>query len=86
MPDFNPTLDPLLEQWRRDAEFASQIDSAWRIMLTVGAALLVVLAIAAIIFGAFRLSQGRRKPPLPPKSIVATKSVRRRQYTGKEGR
>jgi len=85
MPDFNPTLDSVVEQWRRDAEFAAQIDFAWRIMLTVGAALLVVLAIAAIVFGAFWLSQGQRKP-LPPESIITTQSVRRRQYTGKEGR
>lgn len=86
MADFNPKLDVILEQWRQEAELASQVDAAWRILLMVGAGLIVVLALAAVILAACWFSQGWPKTPPPPKSIIPAQPDRHWRYTAKNRR
>ncbi|MEI7780436.1 MAG: hypothetical protein WCJ18_00750 [Planctomycetota bacterium] len=86
MADFNQTLDAIVERGRQEAELASQADAAWRILLMAGAGLLVVLAVAAVILAACWCSQGWRKTPPPPKSIIPALPDKQWRYTAKTRR
>lgn len=81
MPDFNSTFDVIAERLRQDAEHAARVDAAWWIVLTIGAGLLVAIAVAAVILGVYWFSTGWRRTPPKPTSIVSAQPQRHRRYT-----
>jgi hypothetical protein len=86
MPDFNSTVDSTVAQVQQDAVVASQVEAVWRIMLMIGTGLLITLAVATFILGAFWLSESWRRTPPPPRSIIPQQPDRRWRYTDKTRR
>jgi hypothetical protein len=82
MPDFSSTLDVVAEQYRQNETHALHVDAAWRIVLTVGVALVIVAAVVAfILYVCWFLESWRNRPP-PPTSIIPEQPDERRRYTG----
>lgn len=86
MPDSDPMLDVIVDRWRQESELASQVDVAWRILLFVGAGLVVALAAAAVILAARWFPHGQRSTPPPPTSIISAQPERHWRYTEKKRR
>lgn len=86
MPDFSSTSDIVIEQYRRRVTLAPHVDVAWRMVLTVGAALVIVSAVVAVILCVCWFLESRRRTPPPPTSIIPEQPDARRQYTGPKRR
>jgi hypothetical protein len=81
MPDFNSTLDVVVQQLRQEARLATQVDATWRMLLIGGTAVLVALVVAAFILAARWLPHVWRRPPPPPTSIIPQQPDKQRRYT-----
>lgn len=86
MPDFSSTADLVVEQYLPSDALAPHVDAVWRIVRTVGAGLVVVMSVAAVILCACWFLEYWRRKPLPPTSIIPEQPDGRRQYTGPKRR
>lgn len=86
MPDFSSKLDVAAEQYRQNETQALHVDAAWQIVLTIGAALVIVSAIVACILYVCWFLESWRNTPSPPTSIIPEQPDERRQYTGTKRR
>lgn len=86
MPDYNSTLDLVVEQLQQNADHTALLDAVWQIMLMIGSGLLLVLVVVAVVVGAYGLTKGWRRTPPLPRSIIPAQSTRRRRYTEKKRR
>jgi hypothetical protein len=85
MPDLSWASD-VVEQYRQSLTPSAHVDPALRIVLTVGALLVIVLGILAFTLYAIWLLESWRKPPPRPTSIIPEQPDGRRQYTGPKRR
>jgi|LakMenE18May11ns_1017448.scaffolds.fasta_scaffold9908174_2 hypothetical protein len=78
MPDLSSASD-VVELYPRQEFTWAHVEAAWRIVLTVGALLVIVLAIVAFILYAFRFLESWRNTPPPPTSIIPEQPDGRRR-------